>query len=314
MTTIKKINKINIEKAVERLKNGELVSFPTETVYGLGADASNELAIAKIFESKKRPKFNPLIIHFSSFDEIKENCETNNIIEELNQLFWPGPLTIVLKRKENSNLSSLASAGLNTLAVRIPDNNIALKLIDNLKKPIAAPSANKSGLLSPTEATHVYNYFKNDKNLSIILDGGPTIIGVESTVVKIDNGIIYILRHGGISLEELEEKTSYKIFDSEKKKDKRIISPGMLSQHYSPSVPLRINAKKADEGELLIGFGPEFNEPNLSKNGDLIEAASKLFSMLSKFEKETERIAIAPIPNKGLGRAINDRINRASNN
>ena len=314
MTTIKKINKINIEKAVERLKNGELVSFPTETVYGLGADASNELAIAKIFESKKRPKFNPLIHHFSSFDEIKENCETNNIIEELNQLFWPGPLTIVLKRKKNSNLSSLASAGLNTLAVRIPDNNIALKLIDNLKKPIAAPSANKSGFLSPTEASHVYNYFKNDKNLSIILDGGPTIIGVESTVVKIDNGIIYILRHGGISLEELEEKTSYKIFDSEKKKDKRIISPGMLSQHYSPSVPLRINAKKADEGELLIGFGPEFNEPNLSKNGDLIEAASKLFSMLSKFEKETERIAIAPIPNKGLGRAINDRINRASNN
>lgn len=313
MTTIKKINKSNIEKAVEKLKNGELVSFPTETVYGLGADASNELAIAKIFESKKRPKFNPLIIHFSSFDEIKENCETNNIIEELNQLFWPGPLTIVLKRKKTSILSSLASAGLNTLAVRIPDNNIALKLINNLKKPIAAPSANKSGLLSPTEASHVYNYFRNDKNLSIILDGGRTIIGVESTVVKIDNGIIYILRHGGISLEELEEKTSYKIFDSEKKNDKRIISPGMLSQHYSPSVPLRINVKKADKGELLIGFGPEFSEPNLSKNGDLTEAASKLFSMLSKFEKETERIAIAPIPNKGLGRAINDRINRASN-
>ncbi len=313
MTTIKKINKINIKKAVEKLKNGELVSFPTETVYGLGADASNELAIAKIFESKKRPKFNPLIIHFSSFDEIKENCETNNIIEELNQLFWPGPLTIVLKRKKTSILSSLASAGLNTLAVRIPDNNIALKLINNLKKPIAAPSANKSGLLSPTEASHVYNYFRNDKNLSIILDGGRTIIGVESTVVKIDNGIIYILRHGGISLEELEEKTSYKIFDSEKKNDKRIISPGMLSQHYSPSVPLRINVKKADKGELLIGFGPEFSEPNLSKNGDLTEAASKLFSMLSKFEKETERIAIAPIPNKGLGRAINDRINRASN-
>lgn len=313
MTTIKKINKTNIEKAVEKLKNGELVSFPTETVYGLGADASNELAIAKIFESKKRPKFNPLIIHFSSFDEIKENCETNNIIEELNQLFWPGPLTIVLKRKKTSILSSLASAGLNTLAVRIPDNNIALKLINNLKKPIAAPSANKTGLLSPTEASHVYNYFRNDKNLSIILDGGPTIIGVESTVVKIDNGIIYILRHGGISLEELEEKTSYKIFDSEKKKDKRIISPGMLSQHYSPSVPLRINVKKPDKGELLIGFGPEFSEPNLSKNGDLTEAASKLFSMLSKFEKETERIAIAPIPNKGLGRAINDRINRASN-
>ncbi len=313
MTTIKKINKTNIEKAVEILKNGDLVSFPTETVYGLGADASNELAIAKIFESKKRPKFNPLIIHFSSFDEIKENCETNNIIEELNQLFWPGPLTIVLKRKKTSILSSLASAGLNTLAVRIPDNNIALKLINNLKKPIAAPSANKTGLLSPTEASHVYNYFRNDKNLSIILDGGPTIIGVESTVVKIDNGIIYILRHGGISLEELEEKTSYKIFDSEKKKDKRIISPGMLSQHYSPSVPLRINVKKPDKGELLIGFGPEFSEPNLSKNGDLTEAASKLFSMLSKFEKETERIAIAPIPNKGLGRAINDRINRASN-
>ncbi|MBJ65010.1 MAG: threonylcarbamoyl-AMP synthase [Rhodobiaceae bacterium] len=313
MTTIKKINKTNIEKAVDILKNGELVSFPTETVYGLGADASNELAIAKIFESKKRPKFNPLIIHFSSFDEIKENCETNNIIEELNQLFWPGPLTIVLKRKKTSNLSSLASAGLNTLAVRIPDNNIALKLIDNLKKPIAAPSANKSGLLSPTEASHVYNYFRNDKNLSIILDGGPTIIGVESTVVKIDNGKIYILRHGGISLEELEDKTSYKIFDNEKKNDKHIISPGMLSQHYSPSVPLRINVKKANEGELLIGFGPEFSEPNLSKKGDLTEAASKLFSMLSKLEKETERIAIAPIPNKGLGRAINDRINRASN-
>ena len=184
----------------------------------------------------------PLEIIDRLVEEIKENCETNNIIEELNQLFWPGPLTIVLKRKKTSNLSSLASAGLNTLAVRIPDNNIALKLIDNLKKPIAAPSANKSGLLSPTEASHVYNYFRNDKNLSIILDGGPTIIGVESTVVKIDNGKIYILRHGGISLEELKDKTSYKIFDSEKKKDKSIISPGMLSQHHGHPLWKRASA------------------------------------------------------------------------
>ena len=312
MTTIKNTNKSSIILAVEVLKEGNLVSFPTETVYGLGGDATNNLAIAKIFETKNRPEFNPLIIHFSSFDQVEENCEINDDIKKLSDLFWPGPMTVILKKKKESKISELASASLDTVGVRIPSNTTALKLIKSFGKPIAAPSANTSSSLSPTEADHVFEYFKNDKNLSIILDGGSTKIGLESTIINITNDKIHILRHGGISAEELKEKFPQKIINIEQKTNEKIIAPGMLSKHYSPVVPLRINAKKAEKNELLIGFGPNYNAPNLSFEGNLVEAASNLFSFLAKYQKKYSKIAIAPIPNKGIGRAINDRIKRAT--
>ena len=312
MTTIKNTNKSSIILAAEVLKEGNLVSFPTETVYGLGGDATNNLAIAKIFETKNRPEFNPLIIHFSSFDQVEENCEINDDIKKLNDLFWPGPMTVILKKKKESKISELASASLDTVGVRIPNNTTALKLINSFGKPIAAPSANTSSSLSPTEADHVFEYFKNDKNLSIILDGGSTKIGLESTIINITNDKIHILRHGGISAEELKEKFPQKIINIEQKTNEKIIAPGMLSKHYSPVVPLRINAKKAEKNELLIGFGPNYNAPNLSFEGNLVEAASNLFSFLAKYQKKYSKIAIAPIPNKGIGRAINDRIKRAT--
>ena len=314
MTTIKKINKSNIKLAVKFLVEGNLASFPTETVYGLGGDATNSLAIAKIYETKNRPTFNPLIIHFSSFDQIKENCEINDDVKKLSDLFWPGPMTIILKKKKDSKICELASAGLDTIGARIPNNKTALELIKLLKKPIAAPSANTSTSLSPTEANHVYEYFRKDKNLSIILDDGSTEIGLESTILHIVNNEIHILRHGGISKEKIKENfPDIKIYD-EQQKYKKIIAPGMLAKHYSPTVPLRINAKKAKKNELLIGFGPNYDSPNLSFKGDLTEAASNLFSFLAKYQKNYSKLAIAPIPNIGIGRAINDRIKRASRN
>ena len=221
-------------------------------------------------------------------------------------------MTIILKKKKESKISNLASANLDTIGVRIPNNTTALKLIKSFGKPIAAPSANTSSSLSPTEANHVYEYFKNDKNLSIILDGGSTQIGLESTIINLDNDKIEILRHGGVSAEELKEKFPQKVINIEQKANEIIIAPGMLSKHYSPAVPLRINAKKAEKNELLIGFGPNYNAPNLSFEGSLIEAASNLFSFLAKYQKKYSKIAIAPIPNKGIGRAINDRIKRAT--
>ena len=220
-------------------------------------------------------------------------------------------MTVILKKKKESKISELASASLDTVGVRIPNNKTALKLIKSFGKPIAAPSANTSSSLSPTEANHVYEYFKNDKNLSIILDGGSTKIGLESTIINIINGEIHILRHGGVSAEELKEKFPQKIINIEQKTNEKIIAPGMLSKHYSPVVPLRINAKKSEKNELLIGFGPNYNAPNLSFEGNLVEAASNLFSFLAKYQKKYSKIAIAPIPNKGIGRAINDRIKRA---
>ena len=314
MTTIKKISKKQILRAVEELNKGKLISFPTETVYGLGAEATNDVAIAKIFKCKNRPKFNPIIAHFSTIKEIENHCEVSKEVKRIGLKFWPGPLTIILKRKESSSLSLLLSAGLDTLAVRIPNNKVALELIRNLKSPIAAPSANKSGFLSPTKANHVYNYFKNEKDLSLILDGGQTSVGVESTIITFEKNQITILRHGGITKEDLETKLTYKVIDRSNQKNQKIISPGLTQNHYSPSVPLRINAKRANRDEILIGFGPKFKEPNLSVSGDLTEAAANLFSILAKLEKEFKKIAITSIPKKGIGKAINDRIKRASNN
>ena len=313
MKKIKKINNKTINEAVELLQKGKLIGFPTETVYGLGADATNKEAVLKIYKNKKRPKSNPLIVHVATLDQARSIGIFDEKILKIVKDFWPGPLTVVLKRKDNSEICKELCAGKENIAIRISNNKTILSLIKKLGKPVAAPSANKSGMLSPTSAAHVEKQFLNNDDIPLILDGGKTIIGVESTVIGLENNNIIIYRHGGITKEILEKKINEKIFEKldAKVSEKSNLSPGMLKKHYSPTVPLRINITNPKKDEVLIGFGENFKEPNLSKSGNLEEAASNLFFLLEKYEAKGNKIAIAPIPNIGIGVAINDRLNRA---
>lgn len=313
MKKIKKINNKTINEAVELLQKGKLIGFPTETVYGLGADATNKEAILKIYKNKKRPKSNPLIVHVATLNQARSIGIFDEKILKIVKDFWPGPLTVVLKRKDNSEICKELCAGKENIAIRISNNKTILSLIKKLGKPVAAPSANKSGMLSPTSAAHVEKQFLNNDDIPLILDGGKTIIGVESTVIGLENNNIIIYRHGGITKEILEKKINEKIFEKldAKVSEKSNLSPGMLKKHYSPIVPLRINITNPKKDEVLIGFGENFKEPNLSKSGNLEEAASNLFFLLEKYEAKGSKIAIAPIPNIGIGVAINDRLNRA---
>ena len=313
MKKIKKINNKTINEAVELLQKGKLIGFPTETVYGLGADATNKEAILKIYKNKKRPKSNPLIVHVATLNQARSIGIFDEKILKIVKDFWPGPLTVVLKRKDNSEICKELCAGKENIAIRISNNKTILSLIKKLGKPVAAPSANKSGMLSPTSAAHVEKQFLNNDDIPLILDGGKTIIGVESTVIGSENNNIIIYRHGGITKEILEKKINEKIFEKldAKVSEKSNLSPGMLKKHYSPTVPLRINITNPKKDEVLIGFGENFKEPNLSKSGNLEEAASNLFFLLEKYEAKGNKIAIAPIPNIGIGVAINDRLNRA---
>jgi L-threonylcarbamoyladenylate synthase len=315
MVKIKKFNNDTISQAVNELINGNLISFPTETVYGLGADATNDKAVAKIFSNKERPSFNPLIVHVESLDQAKKIALFNEKIEKIIDKFWPGPLTIVLDRAKKSNISLLVSSGLKTIALRQPKNEIALNLIKKLNKPIAAPSANKFGLLSPTSSLHVKKQFKKNNDISFIIDGGKTDIGIESTVIGLDkNQKLIIYRHGGVTKEEIEEIIKEEIEEIIEDNDisKGNISPGLIKKHYSPKVPLRMNVLKPKENEVFIGFGPDYGEPNLSLSGDLNEAAANLFFLLEKYENKGKGICISPIPVDGIGAAINDRLRRAS--
>ncbi len=321
-----KSNNQNIIKAANILKNGKLVSFPTETVYGLGAIANNDLAVANIFLAKKRPTFNPLIAHFYSSEDVFSHVKKNKIAEILAENFWPGPLTMILYRKDKTNISLLASAGNNSLGVRVPSKQIALKLIKLCECPIVAPSANLSGKISPTEAKHVEKYLS--KECEFILDGGNSNYGLESTVIDCRNDIPIILRHGPITKEMINDKLKLKedndfILKTNSKNKKtskgKLLSPGLLESHYAPNTPLRINAKERLKNEVFIDFGNslKINRPDyvLSKTEDLTEAAANLFSILHKADEQKQNsIAIAPIPMKGLGVAINDRLIRASTN
>lgn len=313
MTKIKKINNKTINEAVELLQEGKLIGFPTETVYGLGADATNQKAILKIYKNKKRPKSNPLIVHTETIEQASSIGVFNSKIEKIAKDIWPGPLTVIVKKRENSIIRKELCAGNDTIAIRVSSNKTILAIIKKLGNPIAAPSANKSGMLSPTSAAHVEKQFKNNIDIPLILDGGKTKIGVESTVIGIKNNNIIIYRHGGITKERLEKKVNEKIIDLKHTdfSEKSNISPGMLKKHYSPTVPLRINITNPRSDEILIGFGKKYKEPNLSKSGDLDEAAANLFYFLEKYEAKGNKIAIAPIPNIGIGVAINDRLNRA---
>ena len=315
-TNIKKYSGKVIQQAYEILTNGELLAIPSETVYGLGADATSDSAISKIYKLKKRPHINPLILHVSSIHMVEQFAETNQLFYLLSNYFWPGPLTMILNQKKNNNISELATSNLSSVAVRLPDNKIFQNIIEKFNNPIAAPSANISGHISPTNPYHVYEDFGEE--IKLIIDGGQSEKGVESTVIDIRSNDIIILRHGPITQKMLENRVDCKI--KKKGSNKKILSPGQMFKHYSPSKKLIINSIKPTKNCSFLGFSNIMPDEkfdgialNLSNNGDLNEAASNLFKMLRFLDKtDTQEIVVAPIPNKDIGFAINDKLKRAS--
>ena len=300
-----------IEKAVDILKNGGLVAVPTETVYGLAADATNSEAVARIFQAKKRPAFNPLICHVCDMAMAEKLVKISPLATALMDAFWPGPLTFVLPKTEQCAVSDLVSADLDTLAVRMPDHNLTHNLIEKLNRPIAAPSANQSGKISPTTAAHVAEGLGS--SVDMILDGGDCLRGIESTIITFDGADIIILRPGSITKEMLEAACSATARDFIASSDSTINAPGQLSSHYAPNTKVRLNATRKETGDYLIGFGDIKGDTSLSQTGDLIEAASKLFKALREADKTgANTIAIAPIPKHDIGIAINDRLDRAA--
>ena len=294
------------------MRAGRLVAFPTETVYGLGGDATNERAVAEIFAAKGRPRFNPLIVHVPGLAEAEALAVFDDRARNVVARFWPGPLTVVLQRRGDCGLSLLASAGLDTVAIRAPAHEVAQALLRETGRPLAAPSANRSGRVSPTEAAHVFEEL--GERVSLILDGGRTQVGLESTVLDISSETPALLRPGGVTLEQLTEllgPVDVSANDSPK-------SPGMLASHYAPLLPLRLEVVRASPGEALLAFGPKapsgFAEALwLSRAGDLSEAAANLFAMLRRLDRPPfTGIAVMPIPEHDLGRAINDRLRRAA--
>jgi L-threonylcarbamoyladenylate synthase len=308
-----------IAEAARIVRAGGLVAFPTETVYGLGADATFERAVARVFEAKGRPRFNPLIVHVTGADEARRLVRFDARAETLAAAFWPGPLTLVLPRSENCPIAHLASAGLDTIAVRAPDHAVARALLAACRRPLAAPSANPSGCASPTTAAHVANGL--GARVELILDGGPCRVGLESTVLDLSVARPRLLRLGAIGPEDLVRRLGQPVADASGETaadDQEHLSPGMSRRHYAPAIPLRLGASEVRAGEALLAFGadvPETPGPvrNLSPAGDLVEAAANLFAMLHDLDRSgAAAIAVMPIPDQGLGRAINDRLRRAA--
>ena len=306
----------SIKKAATIIRAGGLVAVPTETVYGLAADATNDEAVARIFEAKERPQFNPLIIHVADLAMAKSYAEFTPLAEKLATAFWPGPLTLVLPR-QNNEVSLLVSAGLETIAIRMPAHDLAQSLIKAVARPLAAPSANRSGTISPTEPGHVRASL-GDK-VQMILDGGPSSIGLESTIIKVDGDNATLLRSGGLSRQEIETVIGKPLLQSTNAEKPQ--APGMLASHYAPNAKMRLNAQSPKGGEAFLGFGDTSTNDksalNLSETGDLREAAANLFRYLHTLDALAQKhgfetIAVAPIPNDGLGEAINDRLQRAA--
>ncbi len=299
------------------LQEGRLVAFPTETVYGLGADATNDKAVAKIFAAKNRPQFNPLIVHIARSEHADEFAQLSNTAEELMLRFWPGPLTLILPRAPNSAVSLLCTAGLDTVALRCPSHPVARGLIEAAGIPVAAPSANRSGRISPTTAQHVVEELGDAQDLAIILAGGKSGIGVESTVLDLTGETPVLLRPGAVLREEIEETLMRKILTSSGNAA-HPSAPGQLTSHYAPRAKVRLNIRQPDMNEAYLAFGtPPREVPqqflNLSPNADLFEAAANLFSHLRTLDNNgATSIAVAPIPEVGLGIAINDRLQRAA--
>jgi L-threonylcarbamoyladenylate synthase len=307
----------NVAEAARLIRNGGLVAFPTETVYGLGGDATNERAVAAIFDAKGRPSFNPLIAHVLDATAAKAIVAWSDTAERLAARFWPGALTLVLPRLGNSALSLLASAGLDTVAIRAPAHPVAQALIRAAGRPIAGPSANRSGAVSPTRAEHVAESLGD--RVPMILDGGPCLVGVESTVLDLTTSTPTLLRPGGVTREAIEAVIGpVALSDALPSGDTAHKSPGQLASHYAPSRPVRLNAVSVglDEGLLAFGSSPLAGASltyNLSPTGDLAEAAANLFAQLRALDRPgIGRIAVMPIPETGLGLAINDRLRRAA--
>jgi L-threonylcarbamoyladenylate synthase len=304
-----------IQTAAKLLRDGKLVAFPTETVYGLGADATNGRAVASIFEAKGRPHFNPLIVHVATLEAACRVAEWTPLAQRLALAFWPGPLTLVLRKRADSGLSDLVSAGLDTVAVRIPDHPIAKALLEACQCPVAAPSANRSGHVSATTARHVLDDL--GLKVAMVLDGGPTAHGIESTVIEASGAVPVLLRAGAVTVEQIEFVSDCTIIRETDSKD-RPHAPGQLQSHYAPRARVRLNAVDVSDSEALLAFGDPVPRSsgaviNLSPNGDLIEAASTLFAALRGLDASgASSIAVMPIPDHGLGEAINDRLRRAA--
>ena len=300
-----------IARAASLLRDGKLVAFPTETVYGLGGDATNDGAVAAIYAAKGRPSFNPLIVHVPDAEGAARVVTMDARARDLAARFWPGPLTLVLPRRADSSVSLLASAGLDTLAVRVPDHSMAQKLLQAVGRPLAAPSANPSGRISPTTAAHVAQGLGDA--VAMILDGGPCRVGVESTVLDLTGLNAVLLRPGGLTREAIEAEIG-PIAIAEANDETAPRSPGRIAAHYAPNLPLRMNVDATKPGEALLGFGATPGATmNLSPAGDVVEAAANLFAMLRALDSAPfTAIAVAPIPELGLGVAMNDRLRRAA--
>lgn len=303
-----------IEHAAALLREGGLVAFPTETVYGLGADATDDTAVARIYRAKERPRFNPLILHVADKPAAENLVAFDRRAEALAARFWPGALTLVLPKRPDAVIASLALAGLDTVAVRCPAHPVARALLAAVERPIAAPSANRSGKISPTTAQHVADDL--DGAVDLIVDGGPCPVGVESTILDLTVEPACLLRPGGVTRAEIEAVIGpISVSDGS---DARPKSPGRLARHYAPATPLRLDATAVEADEALLAFGPTPLSgakitKNLSAAGDPAEAAANLFAMLHALDAAAaSRIAVMPIPDDGLGAAINDRLRRAA--
>lgn len=316
MATVLGIDDQAILAAADTLAQGKLVAIPTETVYGLAADATNGSAVAGIFEAKGRPHFNPLICHVSNIAMAERYAEIDPVSRRLIDAFWPGPLTLVLPLKPNCGIHPLVAAGLDTIALRMP-RGVAGKIIAALDRPLAAPSANTSGKISGTSARAVEEDI--GAKIAMILDAGPSEVGLESTIVKVEGGAILMLRPGGLAAEEIEAVIGRKLDRIDQRA--AIQAPGMLASHYAPTAGVRLNVHEVAAGEALLAFGPHramgasraAGVLNLSETGNLHEAATNLFDFMKRLDAVgSTMIAVEPIPFNGLGEAINDRLIRAA--
>lgn len=306
-----------LRRAADALRRGGLVGLPTETVYGLAARASDDRAVARLYEAKSRPRFNPLIAHVVDRAMAESQALFTDEARCLADRFWPGPLTLVLPVAPGCTVCSLARAGLDTLALRVPGHPAALDLIAHLGEPLVAPSANRSGRISPTSAAAVAD--EVGAAVEMIVDGGACRVGLESTVIACTDGAPIVLRQGGVTLEAIADtlaaaggRAPILGHSGGPGEEQRPMSPGQSLRHYAPEAKLRLNAQTAQADEALLGFGAMSATLNLSERADLAEAAANLFSMLRRLDRDYARIAVAPIPAHGLGAAINDRLERAA--
>ena len=300
-TTVLSYSVQAIEAAAALIRSAQPVAVPTETVYGLAGDATSDVAVAAIFAAKGRPTINPLIVHVATVDQALSIATFSSTALNLAERHWPGPLTIVVPLRADSRIAPLASAGLATVAIRIPDHRAMRALLIATDRPLAAPSANASGTISPTRAAHVLRTL--DGRIPMIIDDGPTTGGIESTIVRVDGTVLTLLRPGPVLVEGARMNSA----------DRGIEAPGQLASHYAPSKPLRRNALTADADEWHVGFGAVIGNVSLSPAGNVDEAATRLFAALHEADRSSAlRIAIAPIPEEGLGLAINDRLRRAA--